>query len=95
MVLNKILQLTSSITSANKAVSLELRSAKTFKAYGKHYVLISDCSSLNVWVQKEIHSYFSRSRNPLSRFPSCLRHEEWRKNLAKPFDHETYTITIK
>ena len=34
--LNKILQLTSSITLANKAVSLELRRAKTFKVYGKH-----------------------------------------------------------
>lgn len=31
MVLNKILQLTSSITSANKAVSLELRSTKLSK----------------------------------------------------------------
>lgn len=80
---------------ANEDISLERRRAKTFKANGKHYVLISDCRLLNVWVQKVMHNYFSRSRNPLSHFLSCLRYEEWRKNLAKLFNYEIYIITIK
>lgn len=90
-----MLQLTSSVMLANKDISLEHRKAKTFKAYGKHYVLISDCSLLNVWIQKEMHGCFNLRRNPLSHFLSCLRYEEWRKDLAKLFNYETYTVTIK
>lgn len=54
MVLNKILQLTSSITSANKAVSLELRSAKTFKAYGKHLLFQTVARSMSGYKKKFI-----------------------------------------
>lgn len=44
---------------AKKDMSLELRRVKTFKANGKHHVLTSGCKLLSVWVQKEMHVYFS------------------------------------
>ena len=76
------------IMLANKDLSLELRRAKTSKAYGKHYVLISDCRLLNVWVQKEMRSY-CRVEIHLVIFLLVLDVRNGEKSLARLFNHAT------